>query len=101
MKNAKEEILDLIEKRELDLALFKINELKINSKTDTDLLFMEAECFTGKQEFGKCINLYNEILTLDAGNEFALAKKEQIQTILKFTNLDIYANPNLNLDPWD
>lgn len=101
MEKAIQQIEDYIEKRELTKALDKIAETKSNLGTNTSLLYLEANCYELKELFGKAINVYNEILTLDANEEIAEVKKEQIQTILNFTNIDIYANPNLNLDPWD
>jgi tetratricopeptide (TPR) repeat protein len=101
MFEGKEEIEKWMELRELEKAIKAIHQLKKENPDNKELLFLEAECYNYEQSYGKAINLYNEILTLDPEDELAQAKKEQIQTILKFVNIDIYANPNLNHDPWD
>ncbi len=96
-----DDIKILMEKRELPKALLHIKEYKAENGQDIEVLLLEVDAYSAMQEFGKAINVLNEILTLSEDHDLAKAKKEQIETILKFINLDIYANPNLSHDPWD
>lgn len=80
-----------------------INETGNLLKTEPEnlrLLHLRAELSIKLQKFGQAINDYNSILSVDKDDRTATAQIEQLQTILKYNNTDIYANPNTNFDPW-
>ncbi len=52
------------------------------------------------QKYGKAINVCNQVLEAEPGNQQVLRQKELLNEILKFTQLDIYASTNLWNDPW-
>ncbi len=78
---------------------------KLNSELNSDknncrLLHLRAELFTKIQNKSKAINDYLTIIKIDPKDEIAMVKLDMLKTIVKYTNTDIYANPNTNLDPW-
>lgn len=79
--------------------LNKLNEL-ISKRPDIDLLLERAKLLMSLGENAKAINDYYHILRIDNKHEFAKSKIEYLKTILRYTNTDIYASPNTNLDPW-
>jgi len=83
------------EKKQLD----KLNKL-IDKKPEIDLLYKRAKLLMSLGENAKAINDYYHILRIDKEQNLAKAKIEYLKTILRYTNTDIYANPNTNLDPW-
>lgn len=46
------------------------------------------------------INDYITILRLNPADQEACVRLEMLRTIVKYTNTNIYANPNTNMDPW-
>ena len=80
----------------------KINELSKEKdiSVNSQKLHLRAELFTKIQNQSKAINDYVAILKLNPEDKIAKVKLDMLRTIVKFTNTDIYANPNTNLDPW-
>lgn len=85
------EILNQIEK--LNLKILEESE-------NTDLLHARAELFTKIQNHSKAINDYLTILKFNPHDKIAEVKLDMLRTIVRYTNIDIYANPNTNMDPW-
>ena len=86
-----------------DIILDQIDRLNIKILDDpknTDLLHSRAQLYTKTQNQSKAINDYLTILNLNPKDDIAKVKLDMLKTIIKFTNTDIYANPNTNLDPW-
>lgn len=83
------------EKKQLN----KLNNL-IDKKPKIDLLYQRAKLLMSIGENAKAINDYYHILSIDKEEKLAKSKIEYLKTILRYTNTDIYASPNTNLDPW-
>ena len=77
-------------------ALCKEKDISVNSEK----LHIRAELYTRIQSQSKAINDYIAILKINPEDNIAKVKLDMLRTIVKFTNTDIYANPNTNLDPW-
>jgi len=71
-----------------------------NDSYNVQWLEERAELYTKLQQFGMAINDYKSILSKDEANTHAQIRIEQLQTILKYQNTDIFENPNTNFDPW-
>ncbi len=87
----KKEILKLIE---------EITNKIQKASNDISLLLARAELYTKIQEHSKAINDYIAILKLSPSDKEAQVKLDMLQTIVKYTNTDIYASTNTNMDPW-
>jgi len=103
----KHEIAKLIQDAEkaqgeedIRIFLLKINAFLNDSPGHIPLLFARAELYTKQQKFSFAINDYKSILSLDKTNKKAAIQIEQLQTILKYQNTDIFESPNTNFDPW-
>ncbi len=66
----------------------------------THLLHERAELYTSIQEYGKAINDYLRLIEINADDKIAIAKLSILRNILKYSNIDIYASTNTNMDPW-
>ncbi len=104
---AKYEIAKLIQDSEKaqgeeDIRIFlqKINVFLNDSPGHVRLLFARAELYTKQQKLSFAINDYKSILSKDESNKKAAIQIEQLQTILKYQNIDIFESPNTNFDPW-
>jgi chemotaxis signal transduction protein len=64
------------------------------------LLEARATLHTKLQLFGQAINDYRMILMADPNNKKAGVQIEQLTTILRFRNTDIFESPNTTFDPW-
>ena len=64
------------------------------------LLEARATLHTKLQLFGQAINDYRMILMAEPENKKASVQIEQLTTILRFRNTDIFENPNTTFDPW-
>jgi hypothetical protein len=53
-----------------------------------------------KQEYGKALNYLHNIRINSPENKEVDAHIEQINTILRFINRDVFASTNLDMDPW-
>lgn len=78
-----------------------LEKLISNSPKDIELLFERAELFTSIQQHGNAINDYLTILKIVPDNKIAKTKLELLRTIIKYSNIDIYASTNTNMDPWE
>ncbi len=100
----KSEIAQLIEQTnsesELQSILKDINQRLEKEPGDTILLEQRAQLYEKLQQYGKAINDYKKILEIIPAHQHAASKIELLTTILRLSNIDIYANPNTNLDPW-
>lgn len=89
--NMSKEILNQIEKLNLEI---------LDKPENTDLLHTRAGLFTKIQNHSKAINDYITIIKINPSDNIAEVKLEMLQTIVRYSNIDIYANPNTNMDPW-
>ncbi len=100
----KEEIFKIInesgEVSEFEEVLKEINQWLEKEPADIVLLEQRATLYEKLQQYGKAINDYKKILETDPGHKQALTKTELLSTILRYTNTDIYASTNTNMDPW-
>jgi len=100
----KSEIAQLIEQTnsetELQSILKDINQWLEKEPGGTILLEQRAQLYEKLQQYGKAINDYKKILETIPTHQHAASKIELLTTILRLSNIDIYANPNTNLDPW-
>ena len=80
--------------------LENLNKLIADKPDDADLYFSRAELLFSMNDLGKASNDYRKVLELEPKHREALGKIEFIQTILRYQNTDIYANPNTDMDPW-
>ncbi|GET28623.1 hypothetical protein [Prolixibacter sp. SD074] len=53
----------------------------------------------GEQRFGEALNALNELEKDEECTEVKILRI-QLENILRYQNLDIYANTNLFMDPW-
>jgi hypothetical protein len=74
-------------------------EIKVANNKLT-LLHSRAELYTKIQEHSKAINDYIAILKIDPNDRESQVKLDMLQTIVRYTNTDIFASTNTNLDPW-
>ena len=87
-------------REETELLLTRVQQEISNKPKDPNLLHLRARIYTKSQRFSLAINDYRRILELNPDDTAAGQHLEQLQTILKYSANDIYANPNTNLDPW-
>lgn len=85
---------------EIKSVLKDINEHLKTNTGNIELLFAKAELNTKLQNFGSAINDYRNILLVDHANSKARTRIDDLKTILKYQNTDIFENPNTNFDPW-
>lgn len=70
-------------------------------KTQQEILLAEAYEHFNRNEFSDAINVLNKMLKVDPDHKEAIALKDQVERILKFSNTDIYSCTNLFMDPWE
>jgi len=87
------------DKKKLESLLAEINA-RLNTKVDVDLLLCRAGILTKFQQHGMAINDYSKVLEIDPDSKQAATQLDLLKTILRYTNTDIYASPNTNMDPW-
>ncbi|RLD91386.1 MAG: hypothetical protein DRJ09_01365 [Bacteroidetes bacterium] len=87
------------DKKKLERLLTEINT-RLNNKVDVDLLLCRAGILTKFQQYGMAINDYSKVLEIDPDSKHATTQIDLLKTILRYTNTDIYASPNTNMDPW-
>ncbi|HEY9115607.1 MAG TPA: hypothetical protein VIN10_12985 [Bacteroidales bacterium] len=87
-------------KQDIQTLVEELTVLISENIANTELLHARAKLLIKLQLYGKAINDYREILTLDNSDKYAAGQVEMLSTILRFSGNDIYANPNTNLDPW-
>lgn len=83
-----------------EASLKELDELISVNPNKVQLYLLRADAYFQKNELAKAINDYEKVLQCEPENREAKARKEMIQTILKYNNTDIYASPNTNMDPW-
>lgn len=54
----------------------------------------------GEQKYGEAINYLYQIIELDEGNTQAKILLEQVKKVNQFLSRDIFAQTNLDMDPW-
>ena len=89
-----------MDNKEILILIEKINKEIKASVVNISLLHSRAELYTKLQEHSKAINDYIAILRIDPNDKAAMIKLDMLQTIVKYTNTDIYASTNTNMDPW-
>ena len=87
-------------KEQLAQVIQQLNLLISDSSNDLELLHTRALLFEKQQQWGSAINDYLKILTIDKNDKKAQVQSENLKTILKYNNMDIYSSPNTNNDPW-
>ena len=75
------------------------DEIKLNPE-NTKLLHQRAELYTSLQDHGKAVNDYLNILKVTPEDKEAKTKLGLLRSILKYSNIDVYASTNTNMDPW-
>jgi len=85
-----------------DLELIIKDLIQWLEKEPDNILLLEqrASIFEKLQQYGNAINDLKKILEIAPENKQAAVKVEMLKTILRYTNTDIYASPNTNMDPW-
>ncbi len=82
-------------------ALIKEFTLYIDNEPNNTVLLEKRAKFHEKfQQYGKAINDYQRILKIDPDNKSAKTQIDLLKTILRYSNTDIYASTNTNMDPW-
>jgi tetratricopeptide (TPR) repeat protein len=89
-----------IAKEQWDEALSLLNRCFDNDVKNTHVLEMRAEVFHKLNRIADAVNDLNRLLKIEPGNDTIKARKELLQTILKNSQLDVYACTNTHLDPW-
>lgn len=89
-----------INKKEILKQIKEITNKIQKASNDINLLHTRAELYTKTQEHSNAINDYIAILKLSPANKEAKVKLDMLQTIVRYTNTDIYASTNTNMDPW-
>ncbi|MDY0202154.1 MAG: hypothetical protein WC951_05670 [Bacteroidales bacterium] len=54
----------------------------------------------GEQKYGEAINYLHQIIELDEDNTQAKILLEQVKKVNQFLSRDIFAQTNLDMDPW-
>ncbi len=89
-----------MEKEQWNEALVLLNEIYKKESDNKSVLLMRADVLHKLNRMADEVNDLNRFLKLDPNNETIIARKELIQTILKNSQLDVYACTNTHLDPW-
>jgi tetratricopeptide (TPR) repeat protein len=95
-----EKIENAKNKGDYDVLLKALEEALKKEPGNTVLLEKRAKLHEKFQQYGKAINDYKSILDNDPENKFAKSQIELLKTILRYSNTDIYASTNTNMDPW-
>lgn len=89
-----------LENKEIRAQIARISKKIGKTEKKISLLHSRAQLYTKIQEHSKAINDYLAILKLDSSDSEAKVKLDMLQTIVKYSNTDIYASTNTNMDPW-
>lgn len=89
-----------LESKDLERQIEDITKKITNTNKDISLLHLRSQLYTNLQQHSNAINDYLTILKLDPTDKEAKVKLEMLRTIVRYTNTDIYASTNTNLDPW-
>ena len=87
-------------KSDVEEVLKETEEHLAKDQENISLLHIRARIHIKLQNFGLAINDFKKILEIDDNDKIATLQIEQLKIILKYNNLDVYANPNTNFDPW-
>ncbi len=88
------------EQRTAEQKIQRLTEQLTKSPDDITLLEQRADLYYQTGNFGKAINDYQQILKLNPELKKIETKIDLIRTILRYSNTDIYASTNTNMDPW-
>ena len=80
--------------------LEKVSRQLEKNPEEVDLLYRRASLLQQLGRYGEALNDLHRILEKDPQHLQALQKTQYIQTILRFTNTDIFSDTNLDHDPW-
>lgn len=89
-----------VESNKIQNLIEEISKKIKTTETDLDLLHTRAQLYTKIQEHSNAINDYLAILKSDPSDKEAKVKLDMLKTIVRYTNTDIYASTNTNMDPW-
>jgi tetratricopeptide (TPR) repeat protein len=90
----------MTKKKDIEKELAELNEKIKNNPGDIELYKTRAAIFYKLNEYGKALNDYYHILEKEPENKEVKTEIDMINTILRYTNTDIYASTNTNMDPW-
>lgn len=90
----------MVEEKDILGKIQELNKLISEDDINIDLLHTRAEMFSKIQNHSSAINDYLAILEINPSDNIAKVKLDMLRTIVRYTNTDIYANPNTNMDPW-
>jgi tetratricopeptide (TPR) repeat protein len=90
----------MTEKNDIKQELTTINENIKKNPDNIELYKKRAAIYYKLNEYGKALNDYYHILEKEPENKEVKTEIEMIKTILRYTNTDIYASTNTNMDPW-
>ena len=77
-----------------------LNKIIDKNPKDLEPYKKRAELYYKLNEYGKALNDYYKILEKQPDNKEIKTQIDMIETILRYTNTDIYASTNTNMDPW-
>ena len=77
-----------------------LNKIIDKNPKDPEPYKKRAELYYKLNEYGKALNDYYKILEKQPDNKEIKTQIDMIETILRYTNTDIYASTNTNMDPW-
>ena len=81
--------------------ILKEFEQILNENPENTVLLEHRAKFHEKfQQYGEAINDYKKILKINPENKYAKTQIDLLKTILRYSNTDIYASTNTNMDPW-
>lgn len=87
-------------KKEIQDLVKSIGSFLTTDPSNSDLLLIRAELYIKLQLFGQAINDFENVLVQKPDDKSITIRIEQLKTILKYNNTDIYASPNTHFDPW-
>ncbi len=71
-----------------------------NKPDDLKLLYRRAALLQQLERYGEALNDLHRIMEIYPEYREARERARLLETILKFTNLDIFSDTNTNHDPW-
>jgi len=84
----------------LEQAVKILEQALVDYPENIELLFLKAEFHEKKDEMPAAMNAYLKILELEPENTEAEVHREHLVFILRYRNMDVFANTNLWNDPW-
>lgn len=89
MQDKIREIEGLLDDNELDKALEKIEEQLVSGESTADIYFLKGRIQVKKQEWGKAINAFTQVLEIDPDYPAAQNQIDMVRSILGFFNPDL------------